>query len=102
MLLLRIVTLQATVGMTSTPRAFVVFPKIVTLSRTTDLAVLMRTPTVPVPAPLIERLRSVTTQFDVALMRTPEVPEWRIEPKAPVVPSIVIDLMMLIVPNPPG
>src|SRR5207302_2733474 len=63
-------------------------------------------PLVPVPAPLIERLRSLTTfEFGApepeSLTVTPTVPAARIEAKVPA-PSIVIDLVMVTPPKPPG
>src|SRR5689334_6077815 len=63
---------------------------------------------VVVPAPLIERSRSVTMielgdPLALSLTFTPLVPERRIEPKpAPFVPLMVIDLVIVTAPKPPG
>src|SRR5207244_6903201 len=67
-------------------------------------------PLVPsvVPAPLIERLCSLTTIVlglpeALSLTFTPLTPLDKIEPKpAPWVPSIRIDLVIVTVPKPPG
>src|SRR5256714_4579596 len=78
-----------------------------TSSRLPDTKLIPFVPSV-VPAPLIERWRRITTMvLGVAvaesLTLTPLTPLERIEPKpAPVVPSIVIDLVMVTVPKPPG
>src|SRR6188768_2871554 len=57
----------------------------------------------PVPAPLIERFRSVTTSFRPALIMMPLVPAARIEPNPePSLPSIVIPLVIVTAPKPPG
>src|SRR6185436_536029 len=55
-----------------------------------------------VAAPLIDSFRKVTL-IPAALMITPLVPDARIEPKpAPQVPSMVIDLVTVTAPKPPG
>src|SRR5213595_729349 len=61
----------------------------------------MFTPRIPLQAPLIERPRRVTTLVLSALMMTPVVSEARIPAKVPV-PSIVIDLVIVTAPKPPG
>ena len=67
-----------------------------------------RIPSKPVFAPLIDRLRSVTmTVFGEPLAEsltlTPLVPAARMEPKpAPLVPAMVMLLVMVTVPKPPG
>src|SRR6266545_31113 len=54
-------------------------------------------------APLMEMWRSVTMSVVNALMITPFVPAARIEAHpAPVPPSIVIDLVIVTAPKPPG
>src|SRR2546423_1342256 len=61
-----------------------------------------------VPLPLIERLRKRTVivlgvAVALSLTLTPVVPEARVEPKpAPCVPSMVMDLVMVTAPKPPG
>src|SRR5919202_6589058 len=65
-------------------------------------------PLTPVVAPLMERLRSLTifvmgAPLVLSLTLMPVVPAASMEPKpAPCVPSMVMDLVMVTVPNPPG
>src|SRR4051794_2929160 len=66
----------------------------------TLFALMMRTPEMPVPAPLIDRPRNVTL-MPAPLMMTPDVPAARIDPNAPE-PSRVIDLVTVTAPKPPG
>src|SRR5436305_5932771 len=61
----------------------------------------MFTPRIPLQAPLIERPRSVTTLVLSALIMTPVVSEARIPARVPV-PSMVIDLVIVTAPKPPG
>src|SRR5438034_4161278 len=64
---------------------------------------MMRTPLVPsvVPAPLIARFRRVITSFEPALMITPWTPLDRMPPAfGP--PSMVMPLVMVTAPKPPG
>src|SRR2546423_4443894 len=63
-------------------------------------------PTTPVPAPLMERLRSLATFVPAAplaesLRLTPLVPAARMEANVPP-PSMVMLLVMVTVPKPPG
>src|SRR5687767_7140559 len=61
-----------------------------------------RTPLVPVPGlPLMRRLRRVTMSVAAALTVTPAVPEARMLASKPQT-SMVIELVMYTVPNPPG
>src|SRR5438270_1385051 len=58
-------------------------------------------PRIPLQAPLIERPRSVITLVLSALIMTPVVSEARIPARVPV-PSMVIDLVIVTAPKPPG
>src|SRR5881227_4126217 len=58
-------------------------------------------PRIPLQAPLIERPRRVTTLVLSALIMTPVVSEARIPARVPV-PSMVIDLVIVTAPKPPG
>src|ERR1043166_1067334 len=75
--------------------------KITQSSTFTVFAWTMFMPLVPLHAPLIDKPRIVITSVAVALMMTPVVNEARIPAMVPV-PSIVIDLVMVTVPKPPG
>src|SRR3954471_2712507 len=83
-------------------------PKMWQFSIKSALPEVNRTPSKPVEAPLMERFLSMTTivlgvAVAESLTLTPLVPAARIEPKpAPVVPSIVMLLVMVTVPKPPG
>src|SRR2546422_11354893 len=61
---------------------------------------------VPFLVPLIERFRRITTEvagFVVTLTITPVAPLARMAPNpAPYVPSMVMDLVIVTAPNPPG
>src|ERR1043166_5851034 len=54
-----------------------------------------------VPAPLMSRLRRTMLWVDSALMMTPWTPEERMLPSVPV-QSMVISLVIVTAPNPPG
>src|SRR5947209_20157401 len=58
-------------------------------------------PRTPEQAPLIESPRSVTTLSVAAVTTTPVVPAAKIDAIVPV-PSIVMDLVMVTAPKPPG
>src|SRR3984893_11078126 len=60
-----------------------------------------RIPTRPVPAPLIEMPRMVTTSDAPAFTTMAVVPEERIDAKVPI-PLMVIALVMVTAPYPPG
>src|ERR1044072_2810161 len=78
-----------------------------TLTALPDVKLMPLRPRV-VPAPLIDRLRSVTTMVlgvpvAESLTLTPLTPLARIQRRpAPSVPSMVIDLVGVTAPNPPG
>src|SRR2546422_6189094 len=55
----------------------------------------------PLPAPFIDKLRSVTTSFVPALMMTALTVANRIPASVPS-PLIVMDLVIVTAPNPPG
>src|SRR5215213_1821762 len=83
-------------------------PKMTQFSTCSALPETNLTPSKPVFAPLIDRLRSVTKMvLGVAVAEsltfTPLVPDARMEPKpAPLVPSMVMLFVMVTVPKPPG
>src|SRR6516164_3573004 len=60
------------------------------------------TPLRPPPAPFMRRLRNVTTSVGRAATTMPLVPEARTLATCPPPPSIVMDLVMVSAPNPPG
>src|SRR5213593_1636105 len=70
-------------------------------SISTLLALVIRMPLVPVPSPLIEMFRIVTTSVAAATMLIPNVPAPRIEDSGPA-PSMVIPLLIVTDPKPPG
>src|SRR5262249_13276223 len=81
-------------------------PKILTLRSSSEAPATKLTPTRPVPAPLMDRLRRITLiVFGVAVAESltlmPLVPAARIEPNVPS-QSMVIDLVIVTAPNPPG
>src|ERR1700732_5189602 len=59
-------------------------------------------PSIPDPIPLMERLRMVTTPVTCAATVMPLRPLTSTEPTCPPPPSIVIPLVMVKAPNPPG
>src|SRR5579864_5756144 len=59
-------------------------------------------PLIPVPIPLILRLRRITTSLGPAWTTIPLVPLTRTEATWPPPPSMVIALVMVTAPNPPG
>ena len=75
--------------------------KITQSSMFTVLAARILIPRIPLQAPLMERPRRVITLSCGALMITPVVREARILASVPV-PSIVIDLVIVMAPKPPG
>src|SRR6266496_5931246 len=60
-----------------------------------------RMPLIPLQAPLIEIFRSITTESTPALTMTPLVKEARIPASVPS-PLIVMDLVIVTAPKPPG
>src|ERR1051325_1348792 len=60
-----------------------------------------RTPSRPVPAPAMEMLRSTTLSLAPALTTTPLTPAARMPARVPS-PLMVIALLMVMVPKPPG
>src|SRR5215213_707021 len=78
-------------------------PKISQFSTYTARAARIRMPQMPVPAPLIERFRSVMTSAAPALMMMPLVRLARIEANPdPSPPSRVMPLVIVTAPKPPG
>ena len=83
-------------------------PKIWQSSIINDFPEMNRMPLVPFPAPLSDKLRSVTTivlglPLRLSLTMTPEVRLARMPPKPwPFPPSMVMHLVVVIAPNPPG
>src|SRR5882757_4206959 len=59
-------------------------------------------PLIPLLIPLILRLRRMTTSFGPAWITIPLVPLTRTEATWPPPPSMVMDLVMVTAPNPPG
>ena len=80
---------------------WVVNLKITRSSMLTVFACRTRMPLRPVQAPLIDSPRRVITSVSRALMITPLVPEARIPARVPV-PSMVMDLVIVTAPKPPG
>src|SRR5687767_3047185 len=58
-------------------------------------------PLIPLPAPFMDMLRRITVSFTPALTITPVVNDDKMEPPIPP-PSMVIDLVMVTAPKPPG
>src|SRR5687768_4225502 len=75
-------------------------PKIRTLARCSVPPLSRWTPILPVPAPLIARLRNVTTAL-APLITTPLTCGLRTDPGVPA-QSIVIELLIMTDPKPPG
>src|SRR5690349_16061641 len=76
-------------------------PVMWTFSRCSALPARNLMPYRPVPMPLIDRLRRMTTSLAPALTITPVVPVLEIPPATPS-QLMVIDLVMVTVPKPPG
>src|SRR5215216_6858093 len=72
-----------------------------TFSRLSCFPLVNLTPSTPVPAPLMDRFRRVTTTL-VPLTLTPKVLPANSTPPATPPQSIVRDLVMVTAPNPPG
>src|SRR5437016_2452676 len=84
----------------STP--LVVKPKISHLSTINAAPARKRMPLIPVPMPLILRLRKITTSLGPAWTTIPLVPETRTEATWPPPPSMVIPFVMVTAPYPAG
>src|SRR5262245_24938015 len=76
-------------------------PKIFTLCTLTIAPLMKLMPMLPVPAPLMVMLRRFTTMFAPLTLTPLTPPAAMIEPSVPS-QSMVIDLVMVTVPKPPG
>src|SRR5690349_9586907 len=95
-------TLRRPAVLEPTPIAAVAKPNISQFSTFTIAPELYRTPLRPVPSPLNRRLRRITTSPAPAATTIPFVPDTNTDATWPPPPSMVIALVIVTAPNPPG